>query len=138
MKLSREMTAKVLELAGQTPARTDPYAELPMPPSTNNLFITCGKRRIKSPEYKAWLVKVVPMLRKLKRPAAFPCQVHVTIIGAVNLSRDGDNMLKPIGDACVVAGVLPDDCLRHVTGWHLTYKPGVGQPGVALVEVRSE
>ena len=138
MKLSREMTAKVLALAGEqkAPVGSDPYAELPLPPSVNNLFVTRGNRRFKSPEYRAWLALVIPKLSRLKRVAG-PFEIVLTVFGEVSASRDIDNMIKPVVDACVKADVIGNDTIRQVRRVVAEMKWGsLGEPKV-LVEVRT-
>lgn len=136
MRVPPDVERKCLELAGVKPAAgTALYAELPLPPSVNNLFVTRGNRRFKSPEYRAWLADAVPKLRALKPPATLPAAITVTVLGALNTARDLDNLLKPVGDALVAAGVLPGDSVKHVRKWAVEWKPGAGGEPVARVEV---
>jgi Holliday junction resolvase RusA-like endonuclease len=108
------------------------YAELAVPPSVNHLFVTRGRRRFKSPAYRAWLAAAVPAARLLRPPRELPCRVTVDVIGKLRANRDIDNLLKPIGDCLVAAGVLPTDDVRTVRGWTVTYKPAA-RPAVVLV-----
>lgn len=136
MKLSKKLTAKVLALAGETPwTGTESAVAVTLPPSVNNLFATCGNRRVKTAGYKAWLDEVVPIFRRLMKPQVWPVRLTVTLSGRVNLNRDCDNCLKPIGDAIVAAGVLPDDSLRYVGSWLVWYRPGSDEPATALVHM---
>lgn len=111
---------------------------LPVPPSTNNLFVTVGRRRVKSGEYRDWLAVVLPEVAKMKRPDRFPVRVIITLFGrppAVNLRRDVANLEKPVGDALVEAGVLPDDNLNYVTETVQRFVRSEDGPGV-WVEVQ--
>lgn len=94
--------------------------ELPIPPSTNNLFFTKGRKRIKTQEYRDWTERALPILRGLK-PVPGPVIVVVRVLGKINAQRDLDNFLKPIGDAMKAAGAFPDDSVKHVTGWDVRY-----------------
>ena len=113
--------------------RTQPSVRIPLPPSANKLFKTVAGHRAKSREYKAWLKDVAGALLTLQGPASYPCRFHWAFGGAgINESRDGDNLLKPLLDVCVAAGVIPGDCLRYVRGWRGEYQPHAGEPGVKI------
>ena len=116
------------------------YVTVPVPPSTNNLFVTVGRRRVKSREYREWMVDAVPEMMKLGPPMSFPAQVSITLLGGpgLNLYRDLDNIAKPVLDALVAASVLPGDSLRHVWRVALEYLPrtGLGIPPAVMVGVR--
>lgn len=117
---------------------TDLEAELPLPPSVNNLFITRGNRRVKSPGYRTWLSLVAPILRRLISPNRFPVEIVVTVHGPLNMARDLDNMLKPVGDALVIAEVIPGDSVAHVRRWSIEWaRPAPGAEPVAVVRVRT-
>lgn len=104
---------------------------LPLPPSTNNLFVNArGRGRVKSKEYAAWAARVVPMLWELKPPERLPCTFFWLLTGQVSVLRDGDNTLKPLLDACVKAGVIKDDSLQYVRGWCGHAEVGPGDPCV--------
>lgn len=123
------------------PRGTKTAVFLPLPPSTNNLFVNAGKKgRVKSKEYKSWLNAVVPDLRQQMRPAVMPVEVVVTVFGGgdFNRDRDTDNFGKPCGDALVAAGVLPGDSIRD--GVYRTvqqYRQASGESSQVMVEVRS-
>lgn len=139
MRLSPATTRAVLALAEQvTAARpVEPIAsrvEVPVPPSTNNLFATgTSRRRFVSPEYKAWRAEVYPLLQAMRRPAAFPVEVWLTLCGkGVSQRRDIGNIEKALGDALVACGVLPDDSLKYVWGCHQVYRPDSGAQRVRV------
>lgn len=134
MRLSPELTAEVLALAAGRPTAAGSLESvtLPIPPSTNHLFFTKGRRRIKSAEYRAWTSEVLPILRRLARVAP-PVEIEVTVCGKVNAQRDLDNMLKPIGDALVESGVIENDNVRHVTAWNVRARLSpIGAPEVRV------
>jgi Holliday junction resolvase RusA-like endonuclease len=112
-------------------------ATVPVPPSTNNLFRTVGVRRFRTKEYVAWSQLAEPVLATIRPPESLPVVVVVRIAGKLNVQRDLDNTLKPVGDALVAAGVLPEDDVRHVVGWDVRYERGEGEP-VATVFFRAE
>ncbi len=109
-----------------------PFADVPVPPSVNNLFATVRGHRVKSKGYKAWLKNAVPVLAGLARPERFPCRVCVILGGKVNMARDLDNILKPIGDALVAAGGLPGDNLKYVAAWDVAFHKHDGEPKVRV------
>lgn len=118
---------------------TEASVTVPIPPSANNLFFNLtpkrGKRRggrVPSKEYTAWKKIADPLVARLKPPASFPCKFFYLLTGKVNQARDGDNCSKPLLDATVRAGVIPDDKLKFVRGgcWH--YEPAAGEP-VAII-----
>lgn len=129
-------------LGESVPARKDPLSvlsgvlkrvQIAPPPSTNNLFLTSGRKRVQTPEYRAWLAQVVPELSKLERPAVFPVAVVLTLVGRppkINMRRDVGNIEKACGDALVKAGVIPDDCLKYVTRCVQQYRTSDDGPGV--------
>lgn len=99
---------------------------IPAPPSANNLFATAGRRRVKSQQYRQWLYLVVPALGTLAAPE-LPTRYLLTLSGKWNMQSDGENALKAVLDAVVLAGVLPDDSLKHVVGGRWVYVGGEGQ-----------
>lgn len=130
---STETRVNLAALAG--PAGTLAVVTVPVPPSTNHLFATVGRRRIVTRDYKAWQAVAIPILERLARPVEYPCEVWMTLRGKANGNRDIANIEKAITDAMVKAGVLPDDKLRYVVGNHQLYRPDDGEP---RVEVRIE
>ncbi len=112
--------------------------EIPVPPSTNHLFATVrGNRRVKSKAYREWLAAVFPVLMELRKPKALPAEVCATVYGKVNKGRDLDNLMKPIGDAIVTAGVLPGDSIKYVTRWSIGYGGAAQMEPCVLIEVRA-
>lgn len=120
--------------------------ELPLSPSSNNLFASVRSRRtgsivrVKSKEYKAWLEIAVLLLkighRKIK---AKPFQASYTVFGGdeLNLARDLSNFEKALGDSAVTAGVIPGDSIRAGL-WKVTmeYVPRIPcDKGKACVQV---
>lgn len=93
-------------------------AEVELPPSTNNLFATVGKRRVPTREYKTWQQVAALRVRALTPPTTYPVAVTLTVLGKVFAQRDLDNTIKPILDALVKCGVLRGDnltCISRVT-----------------------
>lgn len=136
----RAVNVAALQDVGLTPPAGPPgfdlTATVPVPPSTNNLFVTIGRRRFKSPAYRAWLAVAVPLLARLRRPEVFPVRVLVTAF-AINEARDVDNLAKPVSDALVTAGVLPGDSIGAGVWETLQrYRPD-GPDGVAVVRIEA-
>jgi len=110
-----------------------PLVIVPLPPSTNALFATVGRRRIVTREYKAWQAVAYPILSMLAPPESTPCEVWLTIRGKkVNRRRDVANVEKALTDGLVACGVLPDDNLKYVVGNHQVYRPDDGEPRVEV------
>lgn len=101
----------------------------------NNLFRGQGKRRFKTKQYREWLAKSIPLLAMLRPATAFPVGITVLVVGKMNVQRDLDNLLKPIGDALVEAKIIPGDDIRRVNRWDVRHEAG---PEAAVVYVRVE
>ena len=83
-------------------------ADLPAPPSANALFVVRDGRRRKTAAYARWRRDAGWVLKLLdKQPPKTPLRVIIEV--AVNRTRDVDNTIKPIIDACQAADVIPDD-----------------------------
>lgn len=138
MKIPKDLERKCLELAGRPPAPAGllPHVVLPVPPSANNLFLSVGRRRVKTPQYRAWIEAADPIAAKLKPPARKPFGVSITVFGhgRLNTARDLANCEKAIVDSLVRTGVIPGDSIRDGL-WRvvLNYKPGDDGIPVALV-----
>lgn len=100
---------------------------LPIPPSTNSLFIQRGKVRVKTAAYTKWRNTCLAHMAVLQRkgwfdgvilPLTGKAEVNIAV-GKCRKSRDLDNMAKPILDLLVSYGILKDDNLNHVEGVHI-------------------
>lgn len=103
-----------------------------LPPSTNNLFISHGRKRVKSPKYRRWISDNEDVAGTMPKPASFPVHVCYRLCGKVNARMDGANAEKATVDLLVSAGVLPDDSLTYVTGGRWEYQPGECEPFVLV------
>src|SRR5215510_11420929 len=77
--------------------------DLPVPPSTNNLFLNVGARggRIKSPGYRSWIKEAGWELR-LAHPVKIMSTVAVSVaLGLASRRPDVDNCLKALLDLLV-------------------------------------
>lgn len=88
---------------------------LPLPPSTNALFATVGKRRVKSEAYKAWLNEaryaVLTRWRELGKPA-WPDKTPMLLAidaGIGDRRRDLGNIEKAVSDILAKELPVPDD-----------------------------
>lgn len=109
---------------------------LTVPPSVNNLFFSTVKGRSKSKEYRRWTAKAIKRLRGWKWEGQYPISITFTVREKVNVRRDADNMLKPLADSLVKAGVIVDDSVKYVTDFRIVYRPGAGR-GV-LIEIAQQ
>lgn len=119
-------------LLGERSLSCKTNAHLSLPPSTNNLFITVERRRVKSPEYRAWITENEAEAGRLATPTAFPVRVRIEVHGKLNVRRDLDNIIKPTLDLLVSVGVLPDDNVKYVTGGRWEYHPSADEPFVRV------
>jgi hypothetical protein len=84
------------------------------PPSTNHLFPTYGKRRVKSNEYKAWIEAAGWSLAAAKlKKHIFPVILLLTF-GNLPAASDVSNRIKAVEDLLVTHGILPGDSIKHV------------------------
>lgn len=139
-----KLTGKALEgavrnglIAGSTTPPPNPgthaYAQLSLPPSTNNLFMNAkGRGRVKSKQYREWIEDNGHAAGSLKTPDRFPVRVCLKVGGKLNVRRDLDNLIKPCLDLLVSVGVLPDDSWKYVTGGRWEYQPGECDPFVLV------
>lgn len=86
---------------------------LPFPPSTNNLFVTMGRKRVSSPQARAYAKTVSEHVRDLRAPQAPAGELRAVIAAWVpdRRRRDVENLLKAPIDGLVKAGVMADDSL---------------------------
>lgn len=105
---------------------------LPIPPSTNALFLAGKGYRTKTPEYREWIERAFPLAESLAPPKSYPVMIVVTVIEAVNRQRDIDNFLKPTIDLIKKAGAIKNDNLCHVTDVLGRYRPEEGGKGIRV------
>lgn len=102
------------------------------PPTVNNLFLTAGRKRVKTPEYRAWIDRNKAEAGRMSRPVSFPVRACYRLCGKFNVRADGANYEKPVIDLLVSEGVLPDDKLKYVTGGRWEYSPSSEEPHVIV------
>lgn len=83
---------------------------LPLPPSANNLFLTRGNRRARSPEYDAWLDAARWALHQ-ERPEPVTGPYALLLALPFLMRGDVSNRIKAPEDLLVKEGLTPDD--RH-------------------------
>jgi crossover junction endodeoxyribonuclease RusA len=97
---------------GHSPTPPDPFkqvvVELPPPPSSNNLFLSRGRRRVRTPRYRAWQEAAGWQLL-VQRPGRItgPWQADITLPSGVR--GDIDNRVKAILDLLVAHRIVADD-----------------------------
>jgi crossover junction endodeoxyribonuclease RusA len=90
--------------------------ELPMPPSSNNMFVNAGKRRIRSAEYSGWLLEAGFQL-KSQRPPLVAGKVSLLIEveePKTKIRQDCTNRIKAVEDLLVSHRVIQGDDQRFV------------------------
>lgn len=120
------------------PERDTSEVEVPLPPSVNNLFRTTGYKRFKTREYREWIEATGRTFARLIVARVYPVEVWVKVTGRVNPQRDIDNFAKPLLDAVVAAGVVPDDTIKYVDRVDVWYEPGPGDPRAVVTVCERE
>ena len=96
---------------------------LPIPPSTNNLYLNAGKRRVIAPKYRKWMGKV----------GCIHGDVDISIQVPRDNRRDLDNYFKALLDLLVTCKIIDDD--RHIQALHIV-KLDLEDKKTCLVTVR--
>jgi len=95
---------------------------LPVPPSTNALFVTFKQRggieRAKTKTYKAW-IEAAGWAINTQRPQPIKGRVQMRIRVPRNNRRDLDNHLKALLDLCVGHSLIEDD--RKIEDLHICW-----------------
>jgi crossover junction endodeoxyribonuclease RusA len=93
--------------------------ELPYPPTTNNLFINAGKRRVKSQPYKAWFELASISIKDAHRQRIGAYSISICCRRPDKRRRDIANLEKAVSDLLVQHGVVQDDslCERLTMQW---------------------
>jgi Holliday junction resolvase RusA-like endonuclease len=108
---------------------------LPVPPSTNNLFVTSQSRRRRSEGYRRWLHDAGWRLKLQLPPTAAMCAtvmgpVRVRIEAGLARRRDLDNAIKAILDLLVRHRVIEDDSL--VDDLHILRMGNAGEADISI------
>ena len=108
--------------------------ELPIPPTTNHLFITSGRFRRISPKYAAWRVCAGKKLteqnpHQMKGLVRLEIAIHAG--KGFPVDRDLDNCFKAILDLLVTHKVVEADDVRTVLSVYAEYIPNSGKRGEA-------
>lgn len=114
---------------------------LPLCPSTNNLYLNKGKKRIKTKAYRDWSERAAGLLKAVPKWAGgYPVAIDITIVGGKGwtLGCDVGNREKACTDALVNAGIIFNDSCKHISDVRVRYEPGVSKalPAVMRVVVR--
>lgn len=102
---------------------------LPMPPTTNNLFVGTGNRRVKSGPYKSWELRAGwDLLRQRPPRIKGPVAVLIEVSDAESADNwDLCNREKAAMDLLVTQGVIQGDHKRIVREFAMRWAdvPGV-------------
>lgn len=116
--IGRGLLGTVTKVAGTTMefpgAAYAPHVDVPVPPSTNNLYVNRAKGRSKSSEYRDWIASVEGLVMQLRPLAPGPFSIAYTLVGGsdLNLGRDLGNIEKPLTDVLVRTKRINNDSLR--------------------------
>lgn len=104
---------------------------LPFPPSVNNLFISAGRKRVRSPRYRAWAEEagaLIVVQQSIYRNAGKSIATHGPVTlhyefqeGQDRRKRDIGNLEKPVTDLLVTHGVIRADDNTVVRGIDLRW-----------------
>ena len=97
------------------------FIQLPICPSTNNLFDNvAGRGRIKSKRYQAWRKEAgqVILMNKPKLVELLPLEtpLMIRVFVPTRPGRDCSNYIKAPEDLMVEHEIIPDDSWPHVAG----------------------
>ncbi|MBN8241740.1 RusA family crossover junction endodeoxyribonuclease [Nitratireductor aquimarinus] len=105
--------------------------ELPYPPTANNLFINAGRKRVKSPQYKTWIVMASLSVKDSHRQYIGPYSISIAAKRPDKRKRDIANLEKAVSDLLVTNGVIQDDSLcERIT---MTWDAGINADCVVIV-----
>ena len=110
------------------------------PPTTNNLFLNAGKRRIPTKTYRAWRdLAAVQIDNQMigQTPITGLYHAVIELQRPDKRGRDVSNYAKAIEDSLVLCRVIRDDsdCLSLMMKW-ADRKPGKGAE--AIIELEAE
>ena len=89
---------------------------VPMPPSTNTLFINIpGRGRVKYGKYRTWQLEAIPFLRANLKPIQGAVKMHYHLTLGTSFRGDISNRIKALEDAVVEAGIIEGDTHRIVS-----------------------
>lgn len=89
---------------------------VPMPPSTNTLFINIpGRGRVKNGKYRAWQLEAIPILKTNLEPVQGAVKMHYHLTLGTSFRGDISNRIKALEDAVVEAGIIEGDTHRIVS-----------------------
>jgi Holliday junction resolvase RusA-like endonuclease len=98
---------------------------LPVPPSTNNLFLNAKHGgRVPTPEYRAWQEEAGWLLQAQK-PKLVPHPFRIDIKMSENANIDCDNALKAPIDLLKKHGVIQNDSKKFMRGCSIDYVEGI-------------
>ena len=92
-----------------------------LPPSANSIWRAVNGHVIKSADYRKWLEATAWSIRKDAGPGRIEggYALHLQFVRQSKRRSDIDNLIKPLSDAIVRAGLVEDDsfCMRVKAGW---------------------
>lgn len=110
--------------------------ELPLPPSTNRLWRSYGKRVVKSAEYNKYQSRAIPVIRKAisKRwvETDKPLAVTISFMKSDKRKFDIDNRFKALFDTLEKAKVFIDD--NQIVELHATKSSGCKE-SLCVIEI---
>lgn len=126
----------------QLPSATCVEYEVPMPTTTNNLYMPSeGRGKVKTPEYRQWIKDAENSLTG-QRMVRFEGLVRVTILiyggKGFDVDCDASNRIKAPEDLMVRLGVLRADDVRIVRESGARYIPPKAKGQIARCVIRIE
>lgn len=111
---------------------------VPFPPTTNNLFMNVGKRRVPTKGYRDWRELACVLIDNQMRgqaPITGPFHFLMELDRPDKRARDLDNYTKAVLDSLVLSRVIRDDsdALSIMLKWS-DRKPGKGAEAKVEIE----
>lgn len=105
------------------------------PISLNMIYKNARRGRVKTDEYKGWVILASNELRKQKGfnidKITGPYSLYIRV-GRKETKADIDNLIKPISDVLVAIGATPDD--RNMVGVDIAYVQGMTGTQIRILE----
>ena len=109
---------------------------VPMPPSTNTLFINIpGRGRVKNGKYRTWQLEAIPILRASLKPIQGAVKMHYHLTLGTSFRGDISNRIKALEDAVVEAGVIEGDTHKIVSEILITKEYISGKNSYILLRI---
>jgi Holliday junction resolvase RusA-like endonuclease len=102
---------------------------LSLPPSVNGCFANVpGRGRVHTAQYRAWRKQALASIAAQAHGVTFRGTFRIAVLASdqgLIRGRDADNLGKAIADTLTKAGIIADDCYRHMRVIALVWMPNL-------------